>query len=285
MSKHDRGVFFAIGLVVGIAIAFVFFVWSVPGFRNPPYQPVGYSNTENPETGDYKPIVGSSFWEIYTSPSDSYAQWIMAVFSIAATGVSIWAVRLLRDTLIATRAAVRAADDTVNVTREIGKAQTRAYLSVTPNEIPPLEGSNLETAQNFTISINNGGQSPAKNLRYNAIAEWGRRDITNSDSDLIDESGKFKNPRLIISAGGTEEIIVDSNITLNDFYMRETDGYKEGPILYGIIWYEDVFGDEHKFRFFYTIQTRAIITKIPDIGDEVGVCLRFFTSKTHNDEN
>jgi hypothetical protein len=45
--------------------------------------------------------VRPSIWEVYTKPKDSYAQWIMAIFSIFSTSVSIVAVYLLNKTLFA----------------------------------------------------------------------------------------------------------------------------------------------------------------------------------------
>jgi hypothetical protein len=49
-------------------------------------------------------------WGTYVSPLDTLAQWIMAIFGTVATGISFWAVWLLRETLAATREAVDGAE-------------------------------------------------------------------------------------------------------------------------------------------------------------------------------
>lgn len=87
----------------------------------------------------------------------------MAVFSIVATGISIWAVRLLRDTLIATREAVKAADDAVEVTRDIGNKQLRAYLWIGVSEIMDVAAERRPRAQ---IGLKNYGQTPARVLSH-----------------------------------------------------------------------------------------------------------------------
>ncbi len=93
---------------------------------------------------------------------DTLAQWTMAVFSIAATAVSLWAVTLLRETLRATREAVRSADDAVRVARELGQAQIRAYISWAGARLGEgRDSSNKLTFVKIAAQIKNTGQSPA----------------------------------------------------------------------------------------------------------------------------
>lgn len=61
---------------------------------------------------------------------DGWAQWAMVATSVLALGVSAWAVWLLKDTLKATRQAVRAADDAVEVQEKFGRLHTKGYLSL-----------------------------------------------------------------------------------------------------------------------------------------------------------
>lgn len=97
--------------------------------------------------------------------SDSAAQWIIAISSITALLISIWAVWLLKQTLIATNKALRqsekatkAAFRTVKVTKRIGQAQVRAYLSVARCKLVRI------SSNRFTVKLRvaNSGQSPAK---------------------------------------------------------------------------------------------------------------------------
>ena len=69
---------------------------------------------------------------------------------LTATGVSIWAVRLVRDTLTETRRGVA-------VTEDMGKRQTRAYVNVTKVTMKRLRGNEKPI---FTFTITNSGSSP-----------------------------------------------------------------------------------------------------------------------------
>ncbi|RIJ25032.1 hypothetical protein D1227_01335 [Henriciella mobilis] len=97
---------------------------------------------------------------------DGWAQWAMVGVSLAALIVSVWAVYLLQRTLKATRQTItkaddanRAAQDAVAVTREIGQAQIRPYLTYELGELVTTEGnSKLE----LVLTVENCGQSPAR---------------------------------------------------------------------------------------------------------------------------
>ncbi len=71
----------------------------------------------------------------FSGQGDTLAQWLMALFSAFATGISIWAVFLLKDTLAATRRAnalslrnAQAAETAVEITREASENELRAYV-------------------------------------------------------------------------------------------------------------------------------------------------------------
>lgn len=90
----------------------------------------------------------------YAFLGDTWANWIGAVTGFAALLVSIRALYLLRGTL-------RATQDTVQVTREIGQKQVRAYLSIQSFEIKVAFKINLLGK----ITIKNTGASVARNVR------------------------------------------------------------------------------------------------------------------------
>jgi len=116
MFGHNRGTFFAAGLVAGVALVLFFVVWSVPEFRNFEAASQYYENwiaaakagkNEKPDDNHFwlREFIG---W-VYTE--DSLAQWIMAIVSAIATGVSLLAVFLVRDTLRENRRATSTAAD------------------------------------------------------------------------------------------------------------------------------------------------------------------------------
>jgi hypothetical protein len=85
-----------------------------------------------------------------------WATLFVGFLTISITGLGVYWVR---ETLVETRKAVKAADDAVSVTREIGEAQVRAYLSVTGGSFSVRLGS-----AHYHIKIKNVGQSPARNV-------------------------------------------------------------------------------------------------------------------------
>ena len=87
-----------------------------------------------------------------------WALWmfIASCSTVLVTGVGIYYVR---ETLEASRSAVRAADDAVAETRRIGEAQVRAYLSIESVSIAvDPDAGNIK----LSMDINNAGQSPAR---------------------------------------------------------------------------------------------------------------------------
>ncbi len=169
MSQHNKYAFGAIGFVLGVGLALVFLVWSFPGFRNPTYQQDRLYNAKNIETGEDNPVIRPSFWEVYTSPTDTYAQWIMAILSIVATGVSVWAVWLVRNTLEETRAATKAAIDASDSAREALGAE-RAWILMLGQSI--YHGKNAihndvvyDELIGFALRFQNFGRTPAINVK------------------------------------------------------------------------------------------------------------------------
>lgn len=97
-----------------------------------------------------------------------YTEWIMAVLTLAAVGVSYRAVVLLRRTLIETRKANEAAREAVAVTREIGERQTRAYLQFERASINVIFISEESGIERYNVRVEgalvNRGASPATSI-------------------------------------------------------------------------------------------------------------------------
>ena len=153
MSKGNKFSYAALGLIAGVTLCITFAYFAFPWFSDPSYQQVVYIDTNGERWKEHqqesKPISGRFF-----TTQDSVAQWAMAIIAFFATGVSIWAVKLVRDTLDATR-------DGVLETRRIGEAQVRAYFSfgqlqygLDQNEIRGL------------FSVTNTGQTPAFGIKF-----------------------------------------------------------------------------------------------------------------------
>lgn len=87
------------------------------------------------------------------------ALWAFWMFSVGAFSValSVVGVVLIWKTLLATQTAAKYASDAVDVTREIGIAQTRAYISRPQVEVEPLNANSFI----IRITVKNSGNSPA----------------------------------------------------------------------------------------------------------------------------
>lgn len=150
MSQRDWGNGLALGLAVGGAIVLVAMVWLV-GLNYCPGEPCNYSKSpsDNKQKNEYwvpfaqGPSAASGnhaadapSHEKYYEHQDlraqeSVARATNAIVMLTLIGVAIGAVGtgLIYVTFRETRQANKAAHAAVDVTREIGQAQVRAYLS------------------------------------------------------------------------------------------------------------------------------------------------------------
>ena len=142
MFDGNVGIGLAFGLVAGFVLAIFAFIWISGGLPN--------------------------WWHhdgaVVTS-SDSLANWMTAIVGIVATLVSIWAVILLKHTLMQTAAATKAAQEAVAVSRNIGEQQVRAYISATNFKAKPFA---VGEKPEFTLDFRNAGQSPARKCKVRA---------------------------------------------------------------------------------------------------------------------
>jgi hypothetical protein len=171
MSKGDRGALFAVGLVVGVALALFFFVWAFPWFSDP-HKSTSYCHSGDQECAErgqnnddthfwVRPFYGWLYAE------DSLAQWMMACLSIVATGFSIYAVFLVRDTLDANRRAAKAAIDAAQAAIENNKmvqAEQRPWVTL-EREIPcEFRASPHQGICRWKYRLFNRGRLPAQGV-------------------------------------------------------------------------------------------------------------------------
>lgn len=105
----------------------------------------------------------------YRAEQDLHAQrymmvwaFFMTLVSFLTAGIAAAGLYWIRATLIETREAVRAADDAVAVTRDLGQAQVRAYITIESCTVVfDTEKSNL----GFRIQVKNSGNSPARGIQ------------------------------------------------------------------------------------------------------------------------
>jgi hypothetical protein len=154
-NKSDRGALVALAIAL-IAVALI--VW------------LGQPSNEKKSTQNASQIEQSNGDDV-TEPvtavrefnpwEESYAQWLMTLFSFLATGISICALFWLKRTWDQARRSADAAWKAVDETQRIGEAQVRAYLSVSDVFVRlPETRDFLE----ITLYLRNTGNSPASKV-------------------------------------------------------------------------------------------------------------------------
>ncbi|WP_414831698.1 hypothetical protein [Afifella sp. YEN Y35] len=147
-------------------------------------------------------------------------------------------------TLFETRKAVEAASNTVVVTREIGEAQVRAYLT--------CNGANYRRSENgikVSVELTNNGQSPASDIKVRGRIIFPTPAISPKfpfDS-ITTVSRESHNICGVIPAGGTGETFLtwrDDEISGVPLF----DGAHPGRVT-GAIYWQDVFDKTQSLRF------------------------------------
>ena len=256
MSDGNRRDRYAIIALVFALAAIVLVVW----FSQPPNEQATqtYSQSADYPKEHHGPAEGRWWPEI--SARDTYAQWFMAIMALVATGVSIWAIRILRDTLDQTRLAVKSADDAVVVTREIGQAQVRAYLSPSIEKFFRQDGQ--ANPLQIRMTIKNTGQSPA--LRVSHATAFLVIDVQLHEShDFIDQF-KFDDNFFALGAG---------DVSRGDMHWiteDELSGIMAGHLfcyIAALARYQDVFSNDtwHITRHAYMLRPDPMSVQGPGL--------------------
>lgn len=171
-DRYDRGALLALGMSF---VAVLLVLWfQAPSALKSHLQEPGVKSMQ----GSFDPFAVT------------IAEWIMAVLSFATVCISFYAVRLLGETLAATRDAVRSADDAVKVTQDIGEKQSRAWLVFQRLrlEFGPAEfqGVMHQNCLNVKAEWLNCGMTPAADVSIHLHLDYRSRD----DSDVPEFSAK-----------------------------------------------------------------------------------------------
>jgi hypothetical protein len=198
--------------------------------------------------------------------STSVAAW-SAVFTAILTVIGVillgYTLYFTRETLVAsqavaeeTRKATRAAQEAVIVTREIGQAQARAYLSVNSVAIsitqdvfdPDGDEPSVKTpVAKVIVWMNNSGQSPARNVRFKISVETAR---IHPLPDNYTVNGIYY-PIPDMPVHGESGALEHSE---HEIFLHSRDARDVlGRVWYvlGTIAYQDVFGRWYRLHFRY----------------------------------
>ncbi|MEQ9026593.1 hypothetical protein [Roseitalea porphyridii] len=234
---------------LALILAAGFFLIFIPVASHVQYQPHGQiagasDQTENaddePERNDPAPPWPINW--VVSSYQDNLAQWLMVIFAAGAFGVSIYAVRVLRRTLEATNEAVRSADEAVEVARQMGQIQVRAYVAFGNTRV---ENFDVGLQPVVLLKIKNVGQSPAIQLQI--VTRFAVADNPHSEK-LFFNGPKWNGPALDLLPGGdssqkTELPPLDGDLYTS--FMNE-EAYL---MFFGMARYRTVFGKPCRITF------------------------------------
>ena len=230
---------FALGLVVGTCLTLVAIIW-LPG------------------------LASLSWVEhdgVLVTSKDTLAQWVMAIIGLVATGISAWAVVLLKQTLMQTSIATTAAQDATAVTRDIGQRQVRAYLIDLNVRVTNYRPGALPT---YYVTMKNTGQSPARSVR---VAFGSRHGL--GDADQIRFTGLVLKKMVDVPAGesGPQQFTV--SIPIDPLIHAQVLSGGTKIAVGGLSIYKDVFGKTCRTVFkYYLDPTRPT----PNNGFTMSVC-------------
>ncbi len=230
MSNGYRNGAFALGLVVGGGAVLNLFLWSAY-YANK----AGQSVSENPENPDYNQDVMWSWTGVNTfiNPYDTIAQWGMALLSLAAVYLLWETLKASRMTLNVTRDMARDTQLMTAETVRIGKAQTRAYITI---ESCQAVLDPATSAFGFSFEIKNSGNSPAQSasLQINfSLIKFGTKGVDGTETI----------PAKTIAANSTETVGImfhteEDVKRFSEYYGIGDVFIKVNPVFTGV----DVFG-------------------------------------------
>lgn len=186
-----------------------------------------------------------------------WAMWLLVV-GIGQAFISVFGIFFIWDSLRLSRVATKAALDANAVTREIGEAQSRAYLSVTKGAVRFRGG---ELSPIVVIWVKNTGQSPALNARVVCTA---KRVRNQQSSDKKPDVGYY---RLAMRIGANSEDIFEfdipevaaqpsKNVVAPERFDFRVDGFVEYQSVFGEI-RREVLRDSF-FAFLFADNTEAV---------------------------
>lgn len=244
MASHDHrwrnGL--ALGLAVGICLTLLIAIaFSGRGQIIHPESDAKNETEKHEEQADEESHIlpGLQEYGIHVTPSDTLAQWIMALLGLVATGLSAWAVVLLKRTLHETEAAVE-------VTRDVGQSQLRAYVSVSFAQF--VRAGDSAVAK---IGIKNFGQTPAFNV-VTWVHTWIERYPLEIELPRPEPKDFESFSRANLPPQTEVEHIQHHPKDINDFSRKEIQAGRAAFYVYGEVQYDDVFGVRRHTRYLYS---------------------------------
>jgi hypothetical protein len=198
----------------------------------------------------------------------AWGSMLSSAWSLGALIATALGLYWIKGTLDATRKGAEAAQGAVDETKRIGEAQTRAYLSVVGADFHVDRESrshpNLPKFESV-LHFKNSGATPAVNVSYYfsaSVRPWKERDIF-PDIDVVPHHAYLSSivpgplePKKVPCFGvatAWEDYVDKLSKTTHD----TTFGDFPTLVLYGVVFYEDVFGIQFRSRFAFIYEPQG----------------------------
>lgn len=171
------------------------------------------------------------------------ATWLMLWATIASVFFVAIGTFLLVWTLRLTREANKAARDAVEVTREIGEAQVRAYVNVERAEVTGLAPNGR---LRFYVNFKNTGATPAKNFQIRSMVGFKPGSIKHLKVRGLTEIDSLPG---IVASDGSAFIDVTMEQPITDMEYSQIKSAGLGILIAGFVSYDTVFGQRKRTVF------------------------------------
>ncbi|WP_155930567.1 hypothetical protein [Mesorhizobium sp. L2C084A000] len=240
----------------------MFVAWTVPEFRNPSNTNAQQQNSEQATGGNNQPVEATDLWDIYTSPKDTYAQWIAAFAALGSVGASVLAIVLVTQTLNETRKATNASIRSSEIAEETLLGVERPHLFITGTEpLVPITHEWVDLPDNqrpipeAAYSVKNFGRTPAIINEIRASLR-----LCNLPATPHYHPGEINYVERVLGADDTlTPVAIDrggpiTNKILNELFLSDIHIEGRAPFrlyLYGEITYTSVNGITDQVGFVY----------------------------------
>ena len=172
MSKFNWRNGFSVGLIAGICLALLLIFVLTSETSNPINRKTDKEQCDSsPEKCAQEDSGFNGSWSVaqrFVSAEDTLAQWAMAVLGLFATGISAYAVHLLRRTLDETAKVSNETIRSVDLLQKGTVLQNRAYLNLSRTAVRRTRSDHVE----IKIVLKNSGQTPANDVRLYISSRW-----------------------------------------------------------------------------------------------------------------
>lgn len=239
---------------------------NAPGSTDTPLEPTQQAAT--PKSPVAPPMASK------VELADLAAQWAMVLMALSQVALTLVGIHYIRRTLVATEEAVTEATeatgtarDAVAETRRLGEAQVRAYLCVIEArytaEAPA--GENRLFSGQVELILNNSGATPATHVRvfcgsttttFNAT-QHGPQDVEVPFANPLNAVPSATTVRETVSCFGIVPTLGAYRAALGAFDDHTPIGEAPLVLIHGAVFYQDVFGQDFRSDFAFTLEARG----------------------------